>query len=62
MRSNEENIAALSGRVDNMNESVGNIEGLTQSISSLSQTYNEFVAGDFANTKKTANDALTAVG
>lgn len=62
VRSNEENIAALSGRVDNMNESVGNIEGLTQSISSLSQTYNEFVAGDFANTKKTANDALTAVG
>ena len=45
-----------------MNESVGNIEGLTQSISSLSQTYNEFIAGDFANTKKTANDALTAVG
>ena len=62
VRSNEENIVALSGRVDNMNESVGNIEGLTQSISSLSQTYNEFVAGDFANTKKTANDALTAVG
>ena len=62
VRSNEENITALSGRVDNMNESVGNIEGLTQSISSLSQTYNEFVAGDFANTKKTANDALTAVG
>lgn len=62
VRSNEENIAALSGRVDNMNESVGNIEGLTQSISSLSQTYNEFIAGDFANTKKTANDALTAVG
>ena len=62
VRSNEENIAALSGRVDNMNESVGNIEGLTQSISSLSQTYNEFVAGDFANTKKTANDALAAVG
>ena len=62
VRSNEENIAALSGRVDNMNESVGNIEGLTQSISNLSQTYNEFVAGDFANTKKTANDALTAVG
>ena len=62
VRSNEENIAALSGRVDNMNESVGNIEGLTQSISSLSQTYNEFVAGDFTNTKKTANDALTAVG
>lgn len=62
VRSNEENIAALSGRIDNMNESVGNIEGLTQSISSLSQTYNEFVAGDFANTKKTANDALTTVG
>ena len=62
VRSNEENIAALSGRVDNMNESVGNIEGLTQSISSLSQTYNEFIAGDFANTKKTADDALTAVG
>lgn len=62
VRSNEENIAALSGRVDNMNESVGNIEGLTQSISSLSQTYNEFIVGDFANTKKTANDALTAVG
>lgn len=62
VRSNEENIAALSGRVDNMNESVGNIEGLTQSISSLSQTYNEFIAGDFANTKKTANDALTTVG
>lgn len=62
VRSNEENIAALSGRVDNMNESVGNIEGLAQSISSLSQTYNEFIAGDFANTKKTANDALTAVG
>ena len=62
VRSNEENIAALSGRVDNMNESVGNIEGLTQSISSLSQTYNEFVAGDFADTKKTANDALATVG
>ena len=62
VRSNEENITALSGRVDNMNESVGNIEGLTQSISSLSQTYNEFVAGDFANTKKTANDALIVVG
>lgn len=62
VRSNEENIAALSGRVDNMNESVGNIEGLTQSISSLSQTYNEFIAGDFANTKKIANDALTTVG
>lgn len=62
VRSNEENIAALSGRVDNMNESVGNIEGLTQSISSLSQTYNEFVTGDFADTKKTANDALAAVG
>lgn len=62
VRSNEENIVALSGRIDNMNESVGNIEGLTQSISSLSQTYNEFIAGDFANTKKTANDALAAVG
>lgn len=62
VRSNEENIAALSGRVDNMNESVGNIEGLTQSISSLSQTYNEFVAGNFADTKKTANDALATVG
>lgn len=60
--SNEENIAALSRRVDNINESVGNIEELTQSISSLSQTYNEFVAGDFADTKKTANDALAAVG
>lgn len=62
VRSNEENIVALSGRIDNMNESVGNIEGLTQSISSLSQTYNEFIAGDFAKTKKTANDALAAVG
>lgn len=62
VRSNEENITALSGRVDNMNESVGNIEGLTQSISNLSQTYNEFITGDFTNTKKTANDALTTVG
>lgn len=62
INNNGRNIAALSGRVDNMNESVGNIEGLTQSISSLSQTYNEFVAGDFADTKKTANDALAAVG
>lgn len=62
VRSNEENITALSRRVDNINESVGNIEELTQSISSLSQTYNEFVAGDFADTKKTAKDALAAVG
>lgn len=58
---NESNIRSLSSRIDNMNESIGNIEGLTQSISSLSQTYNEFITGDFANTKKTANDALAVV-
>lgn len=67
--SNAGNIKSLSNRVDTINESIGSIEELTQSVSSLSQTYNEFIAGDFASTKKTANDALatannalTAVG
>lgn len=62
INSNGRNIASLSERVDTINESVGNIEGLSESISNLSQTYNEFITGDFTNTKKTANDALTTVG
>lgn len=62
INSNRRNIASLSERVDTINESVGNINELSESISSLSQTYNEFIAGDFTNTKKTANDALAAVG
>lgn len=56
---NETNINSLSTRIDNINDSVGNIEGLTQSIGSLSQTYNEFIAGDFADTQTTANNALS---
>ena len=58
INNNGRNIASLSERVDTINELVGNIEGLSESISNLSQTYNEFITDDFTNTKKTANDAL----
>lgn len=55
---NETDIKAIKNQIEKM----GNIQELRNSLSSLSQTYNEFIANDFTNTKKTANDALAAVG
>lgn len=60
VESNETNIQLLSNKIDNINTLVGNIEGLQQSVSSISQDYEEFKAGDFASTQTTANNALAA--
>lgn len=62
IKSNKDNIDILFNRVNDINTSVGNIEGLQQSVNSLSQDFGEFRAGDFTNTQTAVNNALTAIG
>lgn len=66
IESNSGNIDTLFNRVNNINTSTEtltkNVKDLQNAVDSLSQTYNEFIADDFANTKKTAVNALAAVG